>query len=127
MFTTKGSLVIQGDRGRLQVAIRNLIKNALMFTNSSGRVVVRVEEVPGYVRVSVTDTGIGIPPAEQEKIFQRFYQVEKHLTRRHGGWGWVYPLPGTWWNATAGKSWWRAWRAGEAGSPFFCRRTGAGS
>ncbi len=87
MFTTKGSLVIQGDRGRLQVAIRNLIKNALMFTNSSGRVVVRVEEVPGYVRVSVTDTGIGIPPAEQEKIFQRFYQVEKHLTRRHGGMG----------------------------------------
>jgi two-component system sensor histidine kinase VicK len=47
----------------------------------------KCEEVPGFMKISVSDNGIGIPPEEQEKIFQRFYQVEKHLTRRHGGLG----------------------------------------
>jgi signal transduction histidine kinase len=80
-------LVIDADAGKVAVVLRELIKNALSFTNSGGQVLVKCDPVPGFVKVTVTDTGIGIPPEEQEKIFQRFYQVEKHLTRKHGGMG----------------------------------------
>jgi len=80
-------LVLVGDREGLQTVLNNLLKNALTFTNEGGQVQVRVEGIPGYMKVTVVDDGIGIPAAEQEKIFERFYQVEKHLTRRHGGMG----------------------------------------
>jgi signal transduction histidine kinase len=78
---------IEGDMEKIAIALRNLVKNALTFTNQGGQVKIKVEQVPGYAKFSVTDNGIGIPADEQEKIFQRFYQVEKHLTRRHGGMG----------------------------------------
>jgi signal transduction histidine kinase len=78
---------IEGDQEKIAIALRNLVKNALTFTNEGGQVKVKVDQVPGYAKISVTDNGIGIPDGEQEKIFQRFYQVEKHLTRRHGGMG----------------------------------------
>jgi hypothetical protein len=48
---------------------------------------VKGDVVPGYVKITVMDNGIGIPPEELDKIFTRFYQVEKHLTRKHGGVG----------------------------------------
>ncbi len=78
---------IEGDLEKIAIALRNLVKNALTFTNEGGQVKIKVEQVPGYAKISVIDNGIGIPAEEQEKIFQRFYQVEKHLTRRHGGMG----------------------------------------
>ena len=78
---------VEGDQEKIAIALRNLVKNALTFTNEGGQVKVKVDQVPGYAKISVTDNGIGIPVEEQEKIFQRFYQVEKHLTRRHGGMG----------------------------------------
>lgn len=83
----KARLMVEGDADKIAIALRNLIKNAITFTDPGGRVMVGVEAIPGYVKVTVLDTGIGIPPEEQEKIFQRFYQVEKHMTRRHGGLG----------------------------------------
>jgi signal transduction histidine kinase len=81
------NMVVEGDGDKIGIALRNLIKNALTFTNPGGKVKVKAEQVPGYVKVSVMDNGIGIPPDELEKIFERFYQVEKHLTRKHGGIG----------------------------------------
>jgi signal transduction histidine kinase len=83
----KALLFVEGDAEKIGMALRNLVKNALTFTNEGGQVRVRAEEVPGYVKISVIDNGIGIPASEQEKIFQRFYQVEKHMTRTHGGMG----------------------------------------
>ncbi len=58
-----------------------------MFTNQGGHVFVTGELVPGYVKVSVIDDGIGIPAKDLPHIFDRFFQVESHLTRRHGGMG----------------------------------------
>jgi len=81
------NLAVEGDAGKITIVVSNLIKNALTFTNERGHVLVRAEQVPGYVKVSVMDNGIGIPVEEQERIFERFYQVENHLTRRHGGMG----------------------------------------
>ena len=83
----KAPLFVEGDAEKIGIALRNLVKNALTFSNEGGQVRVRAEEVPGYVKISVIDNGIGITTSDQEKIFQRFYQVEKHMTRTHGGMG----------------------------------------
>ncbi|NTW09680.1 MAG: GAF domain-containing sensor histidine kinase, partial [Anaerolineaceae bacterium] len=80
-------LVVEGDAGKLEMVVGNLLKNAITFTNQNGHVKITADQVPGYVKISINDNGIGIPSDEQEKIFQRFYQVEKHLTRHHGGMG----------------------------------------
>jgi signal transduction histidine kinase len=81
------SLVIQGDRDKIDVALTNLIRNALTFTDRGGQIGVKAESEGGFVRVYVVDTGIGIPVGEIERVFERFYQVESHLTRKHGGMG----------------------------------------
>jgi signal transduction histidine kinase len=86
------NLTVEGDPEKIAVALRNLVKNALAFTNADGNVKVTAEQLPGYVKIAVLDNGIGIPETECEKIFQRFYQVEKHLTRKHGGIGLGLPI-----------------------------------
>ena len=83
----QANLSVQGDEGKIAIALRNLVKNALVFTNPGGVVKVTSEQLPGYIKIAVMDNGIGIPQDEQENVFRRFYQVEKHLTRRHGGLG----------------------------------------
>ncbi|HND48475.1 MAG TPA: ATP-binding protein, partial [Anaerolineales bacterium] len=61
--------------------------NAITFTNEGGEIIIRGEQHPDYVKVSVKDNGIGIPTKDLPHVFDRFYQVEGHLTRRHGGMG----------------------------------------
>lgn len=78
---------IVADREKISLALINLVENALTFTDQGGQIGLRVEMDEGYVKVMVVDTGIGIPTDEQERIFDRFYQVESHLTRKHGGMG----------------------------------------
>jgi signal transduction histidine kinase len=80
-------MVVEGDMDKIGIALRNLIQNALTFTNEGGKIKVKGEVVPGYAKITVMDNGIGIPAEEMDKIFTRFYQVEKHLTRKHGGVG----------------------------------------
>jgi len=75
------------DEVKLSIALSNLIKNALQFTESGGHVTVSVEEDSGYFKVSVTDDGIGIPARDLPRVFERFFQVETHLTRHYGGMG----------------------------------------
>ena len=78
---------IHADQGKIAIALSNLVKNAVQFTESGGQVTVQVEEDEGHVKVTVLDTGIGIPARDLPHIFERFYQVETHLTRRYGGMG----------------------------------------
>ncbi|MCK4471057.1 MAG: ATP-binding protein, partial [Anaerolineae bacterium] len=78
---------IQADREKVQVILDNLISNAVKFTPAGGRVRVALCCQGDEVEVSVVDTGVGIPPQELGRIFDRFYQVEDHMTRRHGGMG----------------------------------------
>ena len=75
------------DGGKVSIVLSNLLKNALTFTNEGGQVIIRGEHKPEYVTVTVQDTGLGIPAKDLPHIFDRFYQVESHLTRRHGGMG----------------------------------------
>ncbi len=80
-------LVVEADPEKLEVIVGNLIKNAIIFNNEGGVVRAKAEQVPGYIKITVADNGVGIPLEEQDQIFKRFYQVEKHLTRHHGGMG----------------------------------------
>ena len=78
---------IDADGVKINIALSNLVKNALQFTDEGGRVRIMMEDDSGYLKVSVADNGIGIPPRDLPRIFERFFQVEAHLTRRHGGMG----------------------------------------
>jgi signal transduction histidine kinase len=81
------SMRVRADREKILIVLNNLLDNAIKFTPAGGRVQVAVRPQTGMVAVSVTDTGIGIPPDDLERIFERFYQVESHLTREEGGMG----------------------------------------
>lgn len=81
------NVAILADREKIRVVLDNLISNAVKFTPPGGQVQVALSPQGGQVEIAVTDTGIGIPPEELDRIFDRFYQVEDHMTRRHGGMG----------------------------------------
>lgn len=78
---------IEADGVKINIALSNLVKNAIQFTDPGGTVKVSVEEDSGYVKVAVSDNGLGIPARDLPKVFDRFFQVETHLTRRFGGMG----------------------------------------
>jgi len=67
--------ILRGDRDKIMLALHNLVGNALKYTPSGGRVVVNVETAKGQVAVEVKDSGIGISPPDQEKVFERFYRA----------------------------------------------------
>lgn len=66
---------IRSNANALGKILARLLSNALKFTEQ-GRVTVRLSEAGGQLRIEVEDTGIGIPPEHQEKIFERFYKVD---------------------------------------------------
>ena len=78
---------IMADDDRLIQVFDNLLGNALKFTQSGGAIEVSAQDDGDCWRVSVRDTGIGIPSDKLEKVFERFYQVDGSTTRRFGGTG----------------------------------------
>ncbi len=81
------NILVEADENKIIVVLSNLLRNAIMFSNEGGRVKIILEAVQGNARVSVIDYGVGIPAKDLPMIFDRFYQVESHLTRRHSGMG----------------------------------------
>ncbi len=79
--------VVQGDRDRLKQVMLNLVSNALKFTPEGGRVIMSLALVNRWARFTVTDSGVGIPPAELPFVFDRFYRVDKARSRAQGGAG----------------------------------------
>lgn len=79
---------IQADSQKIAWALGQLLDNAVKFTSSGGRVVLSVQrETANLVIISVTDTGIGIPPHRIEEIFEPFHQLDSSSTRKYGGTG----------------------------------------
>ena len=76
-----------GDRDRLKQLLINLVSNALKFTPDGGRVTLGLARVNGWARITVSDTGPGIPAEDLPHIFDRFYRVDKARTRAQGGAG----------------------------------------
>ncbi|MEA1977175.1 MAG: ATP-binding protein [Chloroflexota bacterium] len=81
------ALIMDGDHEKIEVALSNLVDNALNYTDAGGQVGIKAEGDDEMIKIFVVDTGIGIPEDEVERVFDRFYQVESHLTRKHGGMG----------------------------------------
>ena len=80
-------LTARVDPDRLAQVLANLLSNAVRYTPRGGTVQVRAERRPGDILVSVANTGDGIPPDELERVFERFYRVEKSRDRARGGAG----------------------------------------
>jgi PAS domain S-box-containing protein len=102
---------VDGDRTRVKQILFNLLSNAVKFTAGGGHVRVDVGSSEGFAQVSVSDTGIGIPAAEHDSIFDKFHQVgattggtregtglglpiTKRLVEEHGGRIWLESEPG---------------------------------
>jgi two-component system phosphate regulon sensor histidine kinase PhoR len=83
---TSDPVPVIADRTRVEQAITNLVDNAIKYTEQGG-VVVRAGRDRGRAWCEVEDTGLGLPEAEQERIFQRFYRVDKARSRERGGTG----------------------------------------
>ena len=81
------STVVQGIPQLLQSIIYNLCDNAIKYNHSGGTVTVTIKNHEDSVAVSVADTGIGISPEHQERIFERFYRVDKSRSKELGGTG----------------------------------------
>jgi len=78
---------ISGDAARLEQVIWNLVSNAVKFTDTGGKVKVRLERADPYVQITVSDTGKGIKPAHLPHIFERYWQSDDSGKRRAGGLG----------------------------------------
>jgi len=78
---------IAADRRRLAEVLQNLLDNALQYTPAGGQIMVSASADDAEVRFTVSDTGIGIPRADQFRIFERFYRVDVARSREVGGTG----------------------------------------
>ncbi len=78
---------VQVDKSVLDVAINNLMNNAIRFTPDNGEINIQLTSQGREVWLSICDNGIGIPEDKLERIFNRFYQLEPAMVRQHGGLG----------------------------------------
>lgn len=87
MEVTGEPVLCKGIRQILDEMIYNICENAIKYNNDNGRVTVWVGDTLNGPKISVTDTGIGIPKEHQERIFERFYRVDKSHSKERGGTG----------------------------------------
>lgn len=73
--------------GRLRELLTNLMENGIKYNEPGGRVDVQAAQRDGKVAITVSDTGIGIPKESRERVFERFYRVDKGRARKTGGTG----------------------------------------
>ncbi|HEX2769996.1 MAG TPA: phosphate regulon sensor histidine kinase PhoR [Geobacteraceae bacterium] len=78
---------VLADRGKLEQVMVNLLDNAIKYTPENGSITISAAEAEGMVNIAVTDSGIGIPPKELPRIFERFYRVDAARSREQGGTG----------------------------------------
>jgi signal transduction histidine kinase len=87
LYLPRGSSDVVADRPTIRLVLTNLTSNAIKFTPAGGNISINVRQQADEIWVSVRDNGSGIPLAQQSRVFTRFFQLEPHMTRRHGGMG----------------------------------------
>ncbi len=83
----EGLPMVQGDRDRIAQILFNLVTNAYQYTPEGGQITISVRPEDGALRVDVSDTGIGIAPEDQQRIFDRFYRADHPVVRESNGTG----------------------------------------
>ena len=78
---------IRGDKARVEQVLMNMVSNAIKYTKDGGRITIKAGVRGGEVWCSVKDNGIGIPKEDTQKVFDRFYRVDKARSRESGGTG----------------------------------------
>ena len=78
---------VYADVDRVTQVLINLVSNATKYTPQNGKLIIKADTPEGFVRISVIDNGIGLSPAELEKLFTRFFRADNHTTREVGGTG----------------------------------------
>ena len=87
LILTGSSCMVTSNRSLLIELIDNLVQNAIRYNIPNGSVNILVEQRDGNAVLQVSDTGIGIPKADQSRVFERFYRVDKSRSRETGGTG----------------------------------------
>lgn len=86
-FGTQGGVRVRADRRQLTSAIGNLVENAVKYSDDDGVVQVRTRVDDRWIEVMVTDQGVGIPQRDLDRVFERFYRVDRARSRETGGTG----------------------------------------
>jgi two-component system sensor histidine kinase SenX3 len=79
--------IVYGDREALTMAVKNLVENAVVYSDENSQVGIGLRSVGTVAELSVTDSGVGISVEDQERIFERFYRVDQSRSRQTGGTG----------------------------------------
>jgi two-component system sensor histidine kinase SenX3 len=105
-------LVVRGVEGQLATAVTNLLANAVAYSPEDTKIAVAARARSGFAEIAVTDSGIGIPRQDRQRVFERFYRVDqsrasatggtglglaivKHVLANHGGEVRLWSSPGT--------------------------------
>ena len=86
-FSHEGRTVLMGSESLLDEMVYNLVENAIKYNKDNGSVSVSVKGSEDNVTLTVADTGIGIPDEDKDRVFERFYRVDKSRSRSSGGTG----------------------------------------
>ncbi len=86
-LTVQGGGTLSGSSAMIHEMLYNLMDNAIKYNKPGGSVLVEISETAAGTKIYVTDTGIGIPAVEQERVFERFYRVDKSRSKKTGGTG----------------------------------------
>lgn len=79
--------LIKGDQGQLMRAFTNILENSVKYTEIGGKILISLDRIEQNIIVKIVDTGIGIPKADIDNVFERFYRVDEARTRDKGGSG----------------------------------------
>jgi two-component system sensor histidine kinase SenX3 len=82
-----GDFEVLGDRRQIEMAVSNLVENAINYSPDGTRVAVALRKQDGLAEISISDQGVGIPEKDIERIFERFYRVDPARSRATGGTG----------------------------------------
>jgi two-component system sensor histidine kinase SenX3 len=80
-------LLVQGVESQLTTAVTNLLANAVAYSSGEGRIALAARARSGFAEIAVTDSGIGIPRKDRQRVFERFYRVDQSRASSTGGTG----------------------------------------
>jgi two-component system sensor histidine kinase SenX3 len=83
----QSGLVVQGVESQLTTAVTNLLANAVAYSTGDSRIAVAARARSGFAEIAVTDSGIGIPRKDRQRVFERFYRVDQSRASSTGGTG----------------------------------------